>query len=268
MPSSLRSDCVPFTVRRVHSTSVMARPHRCPQLWTTMHRVRPTNRSTAPARPDNVPGGWLVVGPVGSVPGCQVGRDTPSLERSGCAAVRTPGRAWSATLASPPGHRDQAVEEVGVETYVPAQQSPSCPQARLSRPDEHSRRARRAQEPARQGPRSPVGLTNRIRERDAFERLRRDGTRVHSTSLWCNFLSDPVMTPSCTAFAIGRAFGSAVARNRFRRRLRALLMTRQRSNPLPPGLLLIGARPGAAELTFDQLRAELDLLLDRLPRCP
>jgi len=111
-------------------------------------------------------------------------------------------------------------------------------------------------------------LTNRIRERDAFERLRRDGTRIHSPSLWCNFLSDPVMTPSCTAFAIGRAFGTAVARNRFRRRLRSLLMTRQRTNPLPPGWLLIGARSGAAELTFDQLRIDLDRLLDRLPRCP
>ena len=72
------------------------------------------------------------------------------------------------------------------------------------------------------------------------------------------------MTPSCTAFAISRAFGPAVKRNRFRRRLRALLMTRQRSKPLPPGLLLIGAQPGAAELTFDQLGTELDLLLDRL----
>ena len=125
------------------------------------------------------------------VRGCQADRDTPSLARSGYAAVRTPGRAWSASLTSPPGHRGQAVEEVGVEAYIPAQQPPSCPQARLSRPNEHPRRARRAQEPARQGPRSPVGLTNRIRGRDAFERLRRDGTRIHGPSLWCNFLSDP-----------------------------------------------------------------------------
>ncbi len=110
-------------------------------------------------------------------------------------------------------------------------------------------------------------MTNRIRERDAFERLRRDGTRIHSTYLWCNFLSDLMITPSRTAFAIGRAFGSAVARNRFRRRLRALLATRQLADPLPSGFLLIGTRPGAAELTFDQLRVELTLLLDRLSEC-
>jgi ribonuclease P protein component len=109
-------------------------------------------------------------------------------------------------------------------------------------------------------------LTNRIRERDAFERLRRDGTRIHSTSLWCNFLSDPVTAPSRAAFAIGRAYGSAVARNRLRRRLRELLAARQRSDPLPPGYLLIGVRPGAAELTFDQLRTELGSLLDRIAK--
>ena len=179
---ALRSDCVPFTVRRRYTTSVKARPHRCPQLWTTVRRVRRTTVARLPRRLT-----MSLVGPT-SVRGCQADRVTPSLARSGCAAVRSPGRAWSASLTSPPGHRDQAVEEVVVEAYVPAQQPPSCPQARLSRPDEHPRRACRAQEPARQGPRSPVGLTNRIRERDAFERLRRDGTRIHSTSLWCNFL--------------------------------------------------------------------------------
>ena len=107
-------------------------------------------------------------------------------------------------------------------------------------------------------------MTNRIRERDAFERLRRNGTRIHSTSLWCNFLSDPVTTPTRTAFAIGRAVGPAVVRNRLRRRLRALLSAR--TDPLPPGSLLIGARRGAVELTFDQLRAELEILLARLVR--
>lgn len=227
------------------------------QLSTTVDNggaVRPMNRSTAPDGPDNVPG-------------CQAARITRSLVRSGCAAVRSPGRAWSAPLASPPGHNGQAVEEVGVEAYVPAQHPSSCPQARLSRPDEHPRRARRAQEPARQGPRPSLGLTNRIRERDAFERLRRDGTRIHSTSLWCNFLSDPVTTPTSTAFAIGRAVGPAVVRNRLRRRLRALLLARQRADPLPPGSLLIGVRPGVTELTFDQLRSELEILLDRLVRC-
>ncbi len=62
------------------------------------------------------------------------------------------------------------------------------------------------------------------------------------------------------AFAIGRAVGTAVVRNRLRRRLRSLVAS---SDP-PPGLLLIGATPDAAELTFDQLRRTVDELLARL----
>jgi ribonuclease P protein component len=69
------------------------------------------------------------------------------------------------------------------------------------------------------------------------------------------------MTPPRVGFAIGRAVGTAVQRNRVRRRLRALLSERS----LPGGLLLVGARPPVIELTFDELRSTLDRLLDRLP---
>jgi ribonuclease P protein component len=66
------------------------------------------------------------------------------------------------------------------------------------------------------------------------------------------------------AFALSSALGSAVARNRLRRRLRVLVRELDRLHPLPPVLLLIGARPAAIELTFDQLRAELSALLEVL----
>lgn len=61
------------------------------------------------------------------------------------------------------------------------------------------------------------------------------------------------------AFALGRALGPAVVRNRLRRRLRAIL--RESPDLLPGGQLLIGATPKATELTFDQLRHELRELL-------
>jgi ribonuclease P protein component len=64
------------------------------------------------------------------------------------------------------------------------------------------------------------------------------------------------------AFSLSRALGPAVTRNRLRRRLRELL---RRHSALPGGLLLIGARPRAVELTFDQLSQELDALLAALP---
>jgi ribonuclease P protein component len=58
------------------------------------------------------------------------------------------------------------------------------------------------------------------------------------------------------AFAIGRATGSAVQRNRLRRRLREIL----RRHDLPPGLYLFGAHARACERTF----VELDQTVDRL----
>jgi ribonuclease P protein component len=61
------------------------------------------------------------------------------------------------------------------------------------------------------------------------------------------------------AFALPRPIGSAVTRNRLRRRLRALLDELEPS--LPGGLLLIGAKQPATELTFAELRVELTQLL-------
>jgi ribonuclease P protein component len=55
------------------------------------------------------------------------------------------------------------------------------------------------------------------------------------------------------AFAIGRPVGPAVLRNRLRRRLRVIV----RQNDFPPGYLLVGVRPKATELTFDQLRTTM-----------
>jgi ribonuclease P protein component len=111
-------------------------------------------------------------------------------------------------------------------------------------------------------------LIRRIRGRDAFARLARDGTRIRASCLWCAHLPDPTATSPAIAFSISRAVGPAVERNRLRRRLRALLRTATVAGDVPPGLLLVGARPGTAELTFDQLATELADLLDRLATRP
>jgi ribonuclease P protein component len=109
-------------------------------------------------------------------------------------------------------------------------------------------------------------LIRRVRGRDAFARLTRDGTRIRASCLWCAHLPEPTAASPAVAFSISRAVGPAVQRNRLRRRLRALLRAATAAGDVPAGSLLIGARPGAAELTFDQLRAELTDLLRRLPR--
>jgi len=63
------------------------------------------------------------------------------------------------------------------------------------------------------------------------------------------------------AYSIGRACGSAVRRNRLRRRIREIVQRIDHEQPLPTGMLMIGARPAATELTFDTLRLELEALL-------
>jgi ribonuclease P protein component len=59
------------------------------------------------------------------------------------------------------------------------------------------------------------------------------------------------------AYALGRAIGPAVVRNRLRRQLRALLA----GATLPPGLYLIGAQPAAAQRSRDELEFDLGRLV-------
>ncbi len=107
-------------------------------------------------------------------------------------------------------------------------------------------------------------MIERIRTRDAFLRLRREGRRVRVGPLRCTFLADPEFTSPAVAFAIGRAVGNAVTRNRLRRRLRAILA----GSDVPPGLLLVGASPDIVELSFDQLRSTTEKLVAELKREP
>ena len=102
-------------------------------------------------------------------------------------------------------------------------------------------------------------MIHRIRGRDAFRRLSQGGTRIRRSALWCTWCPDPSTTNTSVAFSLSRALGPAVVRNRLRRRLRVLV--RESESSLPGGLLMIGANPKAVELTFDQLRTELSLLL-------
>ena len=150
------------------------------------------------------------------------------------------------------------------EAYISTQYSQTCQEARVSLAYEHPRRACRAQEPSRQGPRPTLSLIGRIRERHAFVRLGREGTRIRRSTLWCSWCPDPDSKATSVAFAINRAYGPAVTRNRLRRRLRAILRELDRTEPLPPILLLIGTQSRTIELTFDQLRRQLTALIEQI----
>lgn len=62
------------------------------------------------------------------------------------------------------------------------------------------------------------------------------------------------------AFAIGRALGPAVVRNRLRRRLRPLIA----AGEWPPGWYLVGARRGAVERSSSELMFDVTSLSEAI----
>jgi ribonuclease P protein component len=71
--------------------------------------------------------------------------------------------------------------------------------------------------------------------------------------------------PAKVGFIVSRAVGSAVVRNRVKRRLRELM--RRRVASLPGGsLLVLRAHPAAAGACQADLAADLDLVIGRLLR--
>ena len=97
----------------------------------------------------------------------------------------------------------------------------------------------------------------RIRERSAFTRLALEGKRTRAGVLWCTYVPDPDAMPPRVAYALGRAIGPAVVRNRLRRQLQAHL----RASSLPGGLYLIGAQPSAVQRSFVELEFDLRRLV-------
>lgn len=66
--------------------------------------------------------------------------------------------------------------------------------------------------------------------------------------------------PGRAGFVVSKAVGNAVVRNKVRRRLRHLV--RERLGALPPGAtLVVRALPGAADLPYPRLAADLDAAL-------
>ena len=66
---------------------------------------------------------------------------------------------------------------------------------------------------------------------------------------------------AAVAWAIPRRVGTAVVRNRVRRRLRAVVADEHRAAPLPAGAYVFHVDPPAAELSFGALSATVHDLL-------
>ena len=115
---------------------------------------------------------------------------------------------------------------------------------------------------------------SRMRRPDEFRHTMRAGRRAGSALLSGHLLlatepenSDAVSlsTAPKVGFIVSRAVGSAVVRNRVKRRLRELMRGRLAS--LPRGcLLVLRAHPAAASARQADLAADLDLVIGRLLR--
>ena len=74
-------------------------------------------------------------------------------------------------------------------------------------------------------------------------------------------------TPPRVAYSVGRPVGSAVVRNRVKRRLRAVLADLagpEAALPPGPGAYLVSVRPHAARCTYADLERAVRGALDRL----
>jgi ribonuclease P protein component len=110
-----------------------------------------------------------------------------------------------------------------------------------------------------------LAAANRLSDRRDFLLVARRGHRSGREPLVLQFVTDgraPDRAPR-VGFVVGRSVGTAVDRNRVKRRLRHLV--RARLERLPAGgMLVVRANAAAAGSSWDTLAAEFDRALSRV----
>jgi len=112
-------------------------------------------------------------------------------------------------------------------------------------------------------------LISRISRRKDFDALRLEGRAVRRGPLRIRFrLATNSETFGCVrvAYGINRTVGNAVARNRLRRRIRAVIHDMDSREELPSGDYLIFTNPAAATATFLELEKALFFIAAELKR--
>ena len=157
------------------------------------------------------------------------------------------------------------------EATVPAQQPAAGQAARVSAPHVDAGGAGHRARSSSQGSDPALSLIWRVRDRGTFDAFRHVRP-ARRGPLTVRFVADPPADRASAqpsgpsqpsgrplaplaprvAYSIGRSVGPAVARNRLRRRLRAVMTTLRRRG-IAQGAYLIGAGPGAASCSSAKL---------------
>jgi ribonuclease P protein component len=100
---------------------------------------------------------------------------------------------------------------------------------------------------------------NRMHRSGDFRRALRAGVRASSPTLVVHAGASGSAGPALVGFVVSKAVGNAVVRNQVRRRLRHAVRPHLRG--LSSGLVVIRAKPAAAEADYARLTRDLDRCL-------
>ena len=106
---------------------------------------------------------------------------------------------------------------------------------------------------------------HRLHKRPEYQRCYQTGRRYHGHLATLHFAPNQLEHPRIGITAT-RKVGSAVVRQRLKRRVREVYRRWSRRSQLPPRDLIVHLKPAAAEASFTDLRKELLRLFSRLLR--
>ena len=104
---------------------------------------------------------------------------------------------------------------------------------------------------------------HRLTESAQFASAVREGRRAGGRNLVMHLKVRESGQPALVGFVVSKAVGNAVARNRVKRRLRAILAARKAELPLG-SLVVVRALPSSASADFATLVGDVERSLDRL----